>query len=402
MERTVVPRISTRARSIPSSPIRGLIPHAEAAKARGIRVIHLNIGQPDLPPPPGVPVALAAAATQRPTYTPSRGIAELVSAWARYYQRVGLPVEPDDVVVTGGASEALSLAILATTDPGDRILVPEPFYAPYQGILTAAGVELVPVPSPDGYGSVSPDAVRERLSPEVRGILVCSPSNPTGVVYDRAHFEALAVLALEHGLFFYSDETYREIVFSGGRAPSALEIPGLEPLAIVIDSVSKRFNACGLRIGALISRNPDLIAAVTALAELRLSLPLPAQLAAVAALDAPETYIHEVVTTYRRRRDRALAALSRIPGVRVVPPAGALYLVAELPVEDAEHFAAWLLTDFHSDGETVMVAPLAGFYATPGLGRRAVRIALVQPEETLERAAELLGEALTRYPGRIG
>ena len=195
VERTVVPRISLRAQSIPASPIRGLVPHAEAAKARGIRVIHLNIGQPDLPPPPGVPAALAAAATQRPTYTPSRGIAELVAAWSRYYQRVGLSVTPEQVVVTGGASEALSLAVLATTDPGDRILVPEPFYAPYQGILTAAGVELVPVPSPDGYGPVSPDAVRERISPRVRGILVCSPSNPTGVIYDRSQFEALAVLA---------------------------------------------------------------------------------------------------------------------------------------------------------------------------------------------------------------
>lgn len=400
VERTVVPRISLRAQSIPASPIRGLVPHAEAAKARGIRVIHLNIGQPDLPPPPGVPAALAAAAMQRPTYTPSRGIAELVAAWSRYYQRVGLSVTPEQVVVTGGASEALSLAVLATTDPGDRILVPEPFYAPYQGILTAAGVELVPVPSPDGYGPVSPDAVRERISPRVRGILVCSPSNPTGVVYDRSQFEALAVLAREHGLFFYSDETYREIVFSGGRAPSVLEMPGLDSAAIVIDSISKRFNACGLRIGALISRNPEVIAAVAQLAELRLSLPLPAQLAAVAALDAPETYVHDVVATYRRRRDVALTALARIPGVRVVPPAGALYLVAELPVDDAERFAAWLLTGFQLEGETVMVSPLAGFYATPGYGRRAIRIALVQPEEILEHAAELLGEALARYPGR--
>jgi len=335
----------------------------------------------------------------RPTPRP-RGIAELVAAWSRYYQRVGLSVTPEQVVVTGGASEALSLAVLATTDPGDRILVPEPFYAPYQGILTAAGVELVPVPSPDGYGPVSPDAVRERISPRVRGILVCSPSNPTGVIYDRSQFEALAVLAREHGLFFYSDETYREIVFSGGRAPSALEMPGLDSAAIVIDSISKRFNACGLRIGALISRNPEVIAAVAQLAELRLSLPLPAQLAAVAALDAPETYVHDVVATYRRRRDVALTALARIPGVRVVPPAGALYLVAELPVDDAERFAAWLLTDFQLEGETVMVSPLAGFYATPGCGRRAIRIALVQPEEILEHAAELLGEALARYPGR--
>ncbi len=400
VERRTAPTISLRARTIPSSPIRGLVPAAEAAKARGIRVIHLNIGQPDLPPPPGVAAAFAAAASQRPTYTPSRGIPELLAAWARYYQRVGISISPDDLVVTGGASEALWLAVLATTDPGDRILVPEPFYAPYQGILRAAGVELIPVPAPDGYGPVPLEAVRERLAPDVRGILLCSPSNPTGVVYDRQHFEALAVLAVEHGLLFYSDETYREIVFTGGRAPSALDIPGSAHSAIVIDSVSKRFNACGLRIGALISRNPEVIAAVAQLAELRLSLPLQAQLAAVAALDAPDAYVRDVVDTYRRRRDVALSALARIPGVRVVPPAGALYLVAELPVHDAEQFAAWLLTDFHVDGETVMVAPLAGFYATPGHGRRAVRLALVQPEEVLERAAQILAEALAQYPGR--
>lgn len=400
VQRTVAPHVSTRAQAIPPSPIRGLVPLADAAKARGIRVIHLNIGQPDLPPPPGVSAAIAAAASQRPTYTPSRGIPDLIAAWVRYYQRVGLSINPEEVVVTGGASEALWLAILATTDPGDQVLVPEPFYAPYQGILTAAGVELVPVPSPDRYGPISPEAVRPHISPRTRGILLCSPSNPTGILYDRAAFQALAEVAIEYNLFFYSDETYRELVFSGARAPSALEMPGLDGHAIVIDSISKRFNACGLRIGALISRNRDVIAAAASLAELRLSLPLVAQLAAMAALDAPESYIVEVVTTYRRRRDTMLAALRQIPGVRPIPPAGALYLVAELPVDDAERFAAWLLTDFALGGETVMVAPLSGFYATPGCGHRAVRLALVQPEPVLEHAASLLAAALEVYPGR--
>jgi aspartate aminotransferase len=397
---TVAPEISSRVRSIPPSPIRGLAPLAEAAKARGIHVIHLNIGQPDLPPPPGVAAALAAAATQPPVYTASQGIPQLLDAWARYYERIGLAISPEQVVATGGASEALSLAVLATTDPGDRILVPEPFYAPYYGILAAAGVELVPIPAPERYGPVTPQAIQERLGPRTRGILLCSPANPTGTLYERDQFAAIAELAREHGLFFYSDETYRELVFRDSRAASALEIPGLEQHVIVIDSVSKRFNACGLRIGALISRNPDVIAAAVSLAELRLSLPLPAQLAAVAALEAPATYVAEVVTTYRRRRDAALAALARLPGVHVVPPDGALYLVAELPVDDAARFAAWLLTDFTHHGETVMLAPLSGFFATPGAGRNAVRLALVQPEPVLEHAAELLGEALARYPGR--
>ncbi len=400
VERGVMPTVSRRVQAIPPSPIRGLVPLAEAAKARGIRVIHLNIGQPDLPPPPGVSAAIAAAASQRPIYTPSRGIPELIAAWVRYYQRVGLSISLEDVVVTGGASEALSLAILATTDPGDHVLVPEPFYAPYLGIFTAAGVELIPVSSPDYYGPVSPEAIRDRISPRTRGILLCSPSNPTGTVYDDVTFQALANLAIEYNLFFYSDETYRELVFSGARAPSALELPGLESHAIVIDSISKRFNACGLRIGALISRNHHVTAAAASLAELRLSLPLVAQLAAVAALDAPETYVAEVITTYRRRRDTMLAALQQIPGVRPIPPAGALYLVAELPVDDAERFAAWLLTDFALAGETLMVAPLSGFYATPGCGHQAIRLALVQPESVLERAASLLATALEIYPGR--
>ncbi|MCS7050138.1 MAG: pyridoxal phosphate-dependent aminotransferase [Thermomicrobium sp.] len=401
VQRTVIPSLSRRVLAIPPSPIRGLVPLADAAKARGVRVIHLNIGQPDLPPPPGVAATIAAAAAQRPTYTPSRGIPELITAWARYYQRVGLPIAPEHVVVTGGASEALWLAILATTDPGDQILVPEPFYAPYQGILTAAGVELVPVPAADRYGPVVPEAVRDRITPRTRGILLCSPANPTGTIYGEAALQELATLALEYSLFFYSDETYRELVFDGDRAPSALEVPGLERQVIVIDSVSKRFNACGLRIGALVSRNPDIVAAATALAELRLSLPLVAQLAGAAALDAPASYVAEVVATYRRRRDTILAALRRVPGVRPVPPAGALYLVAELPVDDTERFAAWLLTDFAVEGETVMVAPLSGFFATPGCGSRAVRIALVQPEPVLEHAVSLLATALERYPGRI-
>lgn len=400
VEGETMPQVARRAQALPLSPIRGLVPLAEQAKAKGIEVIHLNIGQPDLPPPSSVASALIQAASLTPTYTPSPGLPELLVAWSRYYGRLGISIEPSQVVVTAGASEALWLAFLATTDPGDEVLVPEPFYAPYQGIMLAAGIRLVPLPPTDDYGPVNLETMERSLTPKTRGLLLCSPSNPTGLIYEPGSMQALAHFLAERGLFLYSDETYRELVFSGHRALSALEIPGLEHNVIVIDSLSKRFNAPGLRIGAVITRNPEVIEAIANLAELRLSLPVASQQAAIAALQTPLSYLAELVTTYRQRRDTLLAALAALSGVRVIPPDGALYLVAELPVDNSEHFAAWLLSDFSQDGQTVMVAPLSGFYATPGRGNTAIRIALVQPEPLLERAAELLDYALAVYPGR--
>uniref|UniRef100_A0A7C2WS81 Aminotransferase n=1 Tax=Thermorudis sp. TaxID=1969470 RepID=A0A7C2WS81_9BACT len=391
---------SRRARQLPPSPIRALAPLAEAAKRRGVRVIHLNIGQPDLPPPPCVVEALAEASRRPLVYAPARGLPETVDGWCTYYRRQGIEIEPEEVLVTSGASEALWLALLATTDPGDEVLVPEPFYAPYQGLLAAAGLRLVPVPPGPSLGPPDPAELRARVTPRTRAILLCSPANPSGAVWDRAALTAAGELACQAGLYLLSDETYREIVFDGPRATSVLELPGLEEHALVIDSLSKRFNVCGLRIGALATRNRAVMAAALELAELRLALPVIDQLAVTGALAAPRPYVDQVVAAYRARRDAVLAVLAAIPGVEAHRPGGAFYIVAGLPVDDAERFAAWLLAEFEYRGETVMVTPMRSFYATPGAGRDEVRLALVHAPETLVRAVEILGAGLAAYPGR--
>lgn len=393
---------SRRARGLPPSPIRALAPLAEAAKRRGVRVIHLNIGQPDLPPPACVLEALEAASRLALVYAPARGLPETVGGWCAYYRRQGIEVEPDEVLVTAGASEALWLALLATTDPGDEVLVPEPFYAPYQGLLAAAGLTLVPVPPGPGLDPPDPAELRARVTPRTRAILLCSPANPSGAVWERAALTAAGELARQAGLYLLSDETYREIVFDGPRATSVLELPGLEEHAVVIDSLSKRFNVCGLRIGSLTTRNRAVMAAALELAELRLALPVVDQLAVVGALAAPRPYVDEVVAAYRARRDATLAALSTVPGVEAHRPGGAFYIVVRLPVDDAEHFAAWLLAGFAYGGETVMLTPMRNFYATPGAGSTEVRLALVHGPGTLVRAVEILAAGLAAYPGGVG
>ncbi|MDI3341656.1 MAG: pyridoxal phosphate-dependent aminotransferase [Sphaerobacter sp.] len=393
---------SRRSTALPVSPIRRLMPLAEEAKARGRRVIHLNIGQPDLDPPPSVMQAAVDATGERLAYAPSRGLPSAVAAWVTYYRHHSIEVEAGDIVITGGASEALSLAMLATCDPGDEVLVPEPFYAPYQGIAGVAGLRLVPVPLGPGFTHPNPEAVRERITPATRALLICSPSNPTGTVYRREDLIALGQVARDAGLFLLSDETYREIVFDGPPAPSALSIPGLDEHVVVIDSVSKRFNACGLRIGTIVSRNPAVMAAVADLAELRLAVPVIDQLAVARALAAPEPYIGTVVATYRERVAAVVAALAEIPGVTCHRPGGGFYVVARLPVDDSERFAAWLLREFALDGDTVMVTPMSDFYLTPGRGRDEIRIACVHDPATLIRAARVIGAALAAYPGRTG
>jgi aspartate aminotransferase len=395
-------RPSGRGKELPASPIRALAPLAEAAKRRGVRVIHLNIGQPDLPPPACVPEALEQASRLPLVYAPARGLPETVDAWCAYYRRHGIEIEPDELVVTAGASEALWLALLSTTDTGDEVLVPEPFYAPYQGMLAAAGVTLVPVPPGPGLGPTDPAELRARVTPRTRAILLCSPSNPSGAVWDRRTLAEVGALAREAGIFLLSDETYREIVFDGPRATSVLELPGLEEHAVVIDSLSKRFNVCGLRLGSLVTRNRAVLAAALELAELRLALPVVDQRAVTGALTAPYPYVDGVVAAYRARRDTVLAALAVVPGVEAHRPAGAFYVVVRLPVDDAERFAAWLLAEFDHWGETVMLTPMRSFYATPGAGRTEVRLALVHPPATLVRAVEILAAGLVAYPGRAG
>ena len=306
--------VSRRCRALPVSPIRRLAPLADEAKRRGHRVIHLNIGQPDLLAPPSVAEAIASAADRHLAYAPSRGLPEALDAWVAYYRHHGIEVEPGDIVITSGASEALSLAMLATCDPGDEILIPEPFYAPYQGTTAVAGLRLRTVPLGSGFTPPSPEAIRAAITPETRALLICSPNNPTGTVYSREALLALGEIVREAGIFLLSDETYREIVFDGPPAPSALSIPGLDDHVVVIDSISKRFNACGMRIGTIVSRNAAVMTAVADLAELRLAVPVVEQVAITQALRAPEPYISTVVETYRQRVDALVAALSRIEG----------------------------------------------------------------------------------------
>ncbi len=390
---------SSRGRALPTSPIRRIAPLAEAAEARGLHVYYLNIGQPDLPPPPGVTAALERSASIRLAYAPSRGLPGTVDAWTGYYRRYGIEVETRDVLVTAGASEALSLAFLTTCDPGDDVLVPEPFYAPYRGVASISGVRLVPVPPGDNFSPPPIEQFRGSLTPQTRAILIASPNNPTGTVFTSDDLRAVGQFAREHGLFLLSDETYREIVFDGPPAPSALSLPELEDVAVVIDSLSKRFNVCGIRIGSLVTRNPRVMAAAMELAELRLAVPAVEQYVAIGALDTPDSYLNDLVATYRRRVGIVVDALAEIDGVRVRRPDGAFYVVPRLPVDDAERFAAWLLSEFSHEGATVLVTPMSDFYATPGRGRNEVRIACIVDEHELERAMAVLRAGLDAYPG---
>lgn len=391
---------SGRAGRLPASPIRRLAPLAEAAKERGIHVHHLNIGQPDLAPPESITRLLETASREELVYAPARGASDAVSAWQIYYSHHSVDLEKEDILITAGASEALLLALMATCDPSDDILLPEPFYAPYKGLLSLTGLNAIPVPSGPGFTPPGADTVRQLVTPNTRAMLICSPSNPTGTVYGQNQLEEIGAVAVEHDFYLLSDETYREIVFDGPAAPSALAIPGLEDNAIVIDSVSKRFNACGLRIGSLVSRNRPLMDAALEIAELRLAVPMIDQRAVISALTSPRPYVDTVVEAYRERKDAVLSALRQIPGVTAHPPGGAFYVVAELPVPDAETFSAWLLSEFSVQDETVMLTPMSDFYATTGRGTNEVRIACVYDAETLTRAVHLIGEGLDIYPDR--
>jgi aspartate aminotransferase len=390
---------SGRAGSLPASPIRRLAPIAEAAKERGIHVHHLNIGQPDLAPPESITKLLDSASREELVYAPARGTSDAVSAWQIYYSHHSVDLERENILVTAGASEALLLALMTTCDPGDDILLPEPFYAPYKGLTAIAGLNPIPVPSGPDFGPPDPDLVRQLVTPNTRAMLICSPSNPTGTVYGQNDLGALGAVAVENDFFLLSDETYREIVFDGPPAPSVLAIPSLDDHAVVIDSVSKRFNVCGLRIGCLASRNQAIMDAALEIAELRLAVPMIDQRAVVSALTSPRPYVDTVVEAYRERKNAVLSALKQIPDVTAHPPGGAFYVVAELPVDDAEVFSAWLLREFTVNDETVMLTPMSDFYFTPGKGRNEVRIACVFDAETLTRAVNIVGEGLSLYRG---
>lgn len=397
------PGLSRRAMDMPASPIRKLAPLAEAAKARGTRVLHLNIGQPDIETPACMLDRLAQMDSRILEYSPSTGTPEFLQSLAHYYERrVGVSLTTKNILATTGGSEAILFSFLACANPGDDVMVVEPFYANYKAFATMAGLNIVPVTSRgrDGF-HVPPREVFERaITPRTRILIICNPGNPTGTVYSRAELDMIADLCRERGIFLVSDEVYREFVYGEKRAISALELEGAEDFVIVVDSLSKRYSACGIRLGALVTRNADVYDACFRMAQGRLSPPGLAQFIAVGVQSLGEEYTRDVVAEYRRRRDVLYAGLMTIPGVQLSEPEGAFYCMPKLPIDDAEKFAAWLLTDFSHDGATVMVAPANGFYATPNLGKSEVRIAYVLNCDDLRKAIELLRIALEQYAQR--
>jgi aspartate aminotransferase len=394
--------LSHRARIMPASPIRRLAPLAAAARAAGKTIYALNIGQPDIETPRAILDRLRGYDARFIPYGPSQGLPEFIDALCFYYKSVGLDVAPADVFVTTAGSEAILFTLGAICDPGDEVLVFEPFYTNYNGFAAMVGVVPVPVTTraEDGYHLPERSAIEAKIGPRTRGILICSPNNPTGTVYTDAEMALIASICRERGLYLIADEVYREFVYGGATHHSALTLPGLDNQVIVVDSVSKRYSLCGVRIGNVVSRNRELMDALLRFGQARLCPPTLGQYACTALTEIPKNYIPGVIAEYEKRRDVVFAALEALPGVLVRKPEGAFYMCARLPVDDANAFAEFLVRDFDLDGETVTIAPADGFYATPGLGRDEVRIAYVLDEAKLRRAMTILAKALAVYPGR--
>lgn len=386
---------------MPQSPIRKLVPFAESAKKRGVNVIHLNIGQPDIKTPQQALDAVKNNNINVLEYSRTEGSEEFRTKIAKYYLKNDISVSATDIIVTTGGSEALSFAMNTIADTNDEIIIPEPFYANYNGFATACGVTVVPVVSKieDNFALPPIEDFEKLITPRTKAILICNPGNPTGYLYSKEEIQKLAALVKKHNIYLVADEVYREFTYDNKTHASILKEEGLEEHAIVIDSVSKRYSMCGARIGYLVSKNKEFIATAMKFAQARLSPPTYAQIASEAALDTPDSYFAEVKTEYVARRNLLIAELEKIEGIKIARPQGAFYCIAELPIKDADHFAQWLLEDFNLNNETVMVAPAAGFYATEGLGKNQIRIAYVLDQESLKRAVQILKEALKSYKG---
>lgn len=396
--------LSRRAVAMPSSPIRKLAPLAETAKSRGTKVYHLNIGQPDIETPACMRDRLRQLEDKVLEYSPSTGTPEFIRSLQHYYKRqLGLELNTGQILATTGGSEAILFAFMACANEGDDLIVVEPFYANYRGFATMAGLNVVPVTARgrDGFHMPPREVWEKALTPRSRIVIICNPNNPTGTVYTREELEMVSSFCRDHGLFLVSDEVYREFVYDGRRAISALELQGAEEFVIVVDSLSKRYSACGIRLGSLVTRNREVYEACLRMAQGRLSPPGLAQFIAVGAESLGDEYTRDMVAEYQRRRDVLYEGLSKIPGVFLAVPEGAFYCVARLPIEDAEDFAVWLLTEFQHEGATVMVAPASGFYASP-LGKSEIRIAYVLKEEALRTSVELLRIALEQYKAAGG
>ena len=394
-----MPVISQRGVEIPSSPIRKLTPLANNAKARGIKVYHLNIGQPDLPTPESALEAVRQVDRKVLEYSPSQGFLSLRKKLAEYYSKYRIELSPDDIIVTSGGSEAVLFAFLSCLNPGDEIIIPEPAYANYMAFAVSAGAVIKTVPSSIETGFALPpvEKFEELITERTKAILICNPNNPTGYLYSRKEMNQIRDLVKKYDLYLFSDEVYREFIYTGSPYISAFHLDGLEDNVVLIDSVSKRYSECGIRIGALVTKNKAVRNAVMKFCQARLSPPLLGQIVAEASIEGTEEYSADVYEQYVDRRKCLIDGLNKIPGVYSPIPMGAFYTMARIPVDDAEKFCAWCLTDFDYEGETIMMAPGNGFYATPGMGRDEVRIAYALNIEDLKRAVVILEKALEAY-----
>ncbi len=394
-----MPQVSMRGQQMPESPIRKLVPLADKAKARGVKVYHLNIGQPDLKTPEVGLQALRNVDREVLEYSPSNGFKSLRQKMALYYQRFNIEVGAEEIIVTSGGSEAVQFAFMSCLDPGDEIIVPEPAYANYTAFAIAAGAVVKPVVSciEDGFALPPVESFEALISPRTKGILICNPNNPTGYLYTRKEMNQIRDLVKKYDLYLFSDEVYREFCYTGAPYISAFHLDGIEENVILVDSVSKRYSECGIRIGALVTKNKKVREAVMKFCQARLSPPLIGQIVAEASMDTPREYMLEMYNEYVERRKFLIDGLNRIPGVYSPIPMGAFYTVARLPIDDADRFCAWLLSDFEYEGKTVMLAPASGFYTQRELGRNEVRIAYVLSKEDLKDALIVLGKALEAY-----
>ncbi len=394
-----MPQLSERGNIMPASPIRKLVPYAEDAKKRGIKVYHLNIGQPDIKTPEVAFEALKNFNVKTAEYSHSAGNESYRKGLAEYYKSVDINLSYEDIMVTTGGSEAIIFAFTAAMNPGDEVIIPEPFYTNYNGFAVQAGVKIVPVTSyiENGFALPPISDFEKLITPKTKAVLVCNPNNPTGYLYSKEELMQLRELVLKHDLYLFADEVYREFCYDGAEHFSVMQMEGLEKNAVLFDSVSKRYSECGVRIGALVSRNKDLMASALKLGQARLSPPLFGQIAAEASLKVGNEYFDEVYNEYIERRNYVINALNKIDGVFAPMPKGSFYAVISLPIEDAEDFCIWLLKDFNYKGETVMLAPAQGFYSTPDAGKNQVRLAYVLKVEDLKHSVKILKEALKVY-----
>ncbi|MCB5249443.1 MAG: pyridoxal phosphate-dependent aminotransferase [Candidatus Cloacimonadales bacterium] len=392
-------KLSKRALEIQASPIRKLMPHAVDAKSRGIKVYHLNIGQPDIPTPPQMMKVYHEFSEKVLAYGPSQGLEVYQQGLVHYYKRLGISLDTKDIIVTTAGSEAVTFAMMVAANEGDEIIVPEPFYTNYNGFATMASIKLQAITTlaENGFALPNDEAFEALIGPKTRAIMLCNPGNPTGAVYSNEELFRVAALCKKHGLFLISDEVYREFIYDGLCHTSVLQIPDFDANAIMVDSVSKRYSACGARIGCIVSRNRDLMSATLKFAQARLCPPTIDQLAANACVYLPDEYFHEMVAEYQSRRDLVYNELTNIDGIICKKPQGAFYIVAKLPIENAEDFVTWMLDEFQIDGKTVMAAPAEGFYATPGLGKNELRLAYILNKEALKDAMRIFRAGLTEY-----